>query len=73
MIKFSINVAFVIGSFIHVPKHAHSISVSDIKTLITPKVVIESKMIVETIAIKGKNCVMNITPKASSTKGYAHP
>ena len=73
MIKFSINVAFVIGSFIHVPKQAHSISVSNIKTLVTPKVVIESKIIVETIATKGKNCAMNIAPRASSTKGYAQP
>ena len=37
------------------------------------KVSTESKIIVETIATKGKNCAMNITPRASSTKGYAQP
>ena len=43
---FSINVAFVMGNFKAVPKHAHCMAFLDKRALVTPTVVVPSTIIV---------------------------
>tara|TARA_B110000008_G_C16748649_1_gene475632 strand:- start:57 stop:338 length:282 start_codon:yes stop_codon:yes gene_type:complete len=70
MIKFSIRVASVIGSFIEVPRHAHSIVFLLKSVLITPNVVMLKikKVIKDAILIFQLN--KNEIPKNNSKKGY---
>ena len=66
---FSINVAFVMGNFKAVPKHAQRIALLSIRVLVTPTVVIPSIIIV---AIREKfNATLkrNVKPKTVSIAG----
>ena len=66
---FSINVAFVMGNFKAVPKHAQRIALLSIRALVTPIVVIPSIIIV---AIREKFNVTlkrNAKPKTVSIAG----
>ena len=70
IIKFSIKVASVIGSFNEVPKQAQSISVLFTKVLITPKEVIDKTNKV-TERITGRfHSIKKAIPRAVSRKGY---
>ena len=70
IIKFSIKVASVIGSFNEVPKQAQSISVLFTKVLITPKEVIDKTNNV-TERITGRfHSIKKAIPRAVSRKGY---
>tara|TARA_B100000768_G_scaffold153411_1_gene149628 strand:+ start:826 stop:1107 length:282 start_codon:yes stop_codon:yes gene_type:complete len=70
MIKFSIRVASVIGNFIDVPRHAHSIIFLLKSALIIPKVVVLkiNKVTKDAILIFQLN--KNEIPKNNSIKGY---
>ena len=66
---FSINVAFVMGNFKDVPKHAHCMGFLSIRAFVTPTVVIPSIIIV---AIREKFNVTlkrNAKPKTVSIAG----
>ena len=70
IIKFSIKVASVIGSFNEVPKQAQSISVLFTKVLITPKEVIDKTSNVTKRIIGRFHSIKKAMPKAVSIKGY---
>ena len=69
MMLFSIKVAFVIGSFKAVPKHAHWILLFCNKTFVTPMLVTPSITIVIIIVIN--NSILNIIkiPSITSING----
>ena len=70
IIKFSIKVASVIGSFNEVPKQAQLISVLLTKVLITPKEVIDKTNNVIVRTTGRFHSIKKAIPKAVSRKGY---
>ena len=69
IIKFSIKVASVIGSFNEVPKQAQSISVLLTKVLITPKEVIDKTNNVTERTNGRFHSIKKAIPRAVSRKG----
>ena len=66
---FSINVAFVMGNFKAVPKHAQRIALLSIRALVTPTVVIPSIIIVAIREIFNATLKRNAKPKTVSIAG----
>jgi hypothetical protein len=71
MITFSIRVASVIGNFMDVPRHAHSIVFLLKSVLITPNVVILKIKKVTKDAVLIFQLNKNEIPKNNSKKGYS--
>ena len=66
---FSINVAFVMGNFKDVPKHAHCMALLSIRTFVTPTVVVPSIIIVTIKEKFNATLKRNAKPKTVSIAG----
>ena len=66
---FSINVAFVMGNFKDVPKHAHCMAFLDKRALVTPTVVVPSTIIVTIKEKFNATLKRNVKPRTVSIAG----